>query len=162
MGLQKFTRLPVLPICAKKTKAKCCQIELHFACVMALSDAVTALWQCNVSDQCYGTMHCVCVKQSLRLLSSRFPPSSPLRHSPGLDLGHAKGSLHLTFAMTQRLLWPLCCFMGAGVHTELSCRLLSLLWLSLQFSSWKWLIHVVVWGKRSKARFLGLALQILW
>lgn len=111
VGSQKFTRLLILPICAKKTKAKHCQIELHFAYVMALSDAVTALWECHVSEHCYGTMLCVCVKQSLRLLSSQFPPCLPAQTQPRFGFGACRGQPHLTSAVTQRLLWPLCYLM---------------------------------------------------
>jgi len=46
MGSQKFTRLLVLPFCTKKPRqTACCQIELHYAHVMTLSDAVIALWK---------------------------------------------------------------------------------------------------------------------
>lgn len=43
-----------------------------------------------------------------------------LRHRPGLDLGHAKGILHLTFAMTQRVLWSLYYFMGTRAHSQVA------------------------------------------
>lgn len=162
VGSQKFTRLLILPICAKKTKAKRCQIELLFACVMALSDAVTALWECHVSEHCYGTMLCVCVKQSLRLLSSQFPPCLPAQSQPRFGFGACRGQPAPNLCSDTEIAVATLLSHGAGVHTELSCRLLSLLWLSLQFSSWKCLIQVVVWGKKSKARFLGLALQMLW
>lgn len=66
----------------------------------------------------------VCVKQLLRVASSHI--IFLLSHKPGLDLGHAKGSPNLTFEMTERLLWPLYYFMGAWMHTKLTCRLLSI------------------------------------
>lgn len=118
---------------------------------MHLQPCESAMFQTTATEQ-----RTVCAwSNHWDFLRLNFPPNSLLRHSPGLHLGHAKGSLHLTFAMTWRLLWPLCYFTGVWGHAELSCRLLSLLWLSLQFSSRKWLIPVVVWGERKPCQISG-------